>query len=231
MKKFTPYLLVAALAVPFLFTTGSCTRTTGANPTDSSTVYYQDLMVIYDKDVKTTNATALFRTTNENGYIHQLTDHENLNINRTLAPFDPSDRSYYWNSNKLVNVEFILTKNSGYQFQNTVYLSDTSDVDFPSVFPTSINKSSGITVDWDGRVLDSNEKLLLIVEDLTHLPVYKNLVGNQWTFNSTDLLNLTPGTVKIKLERFRILPLQNPDSNSSGRRQIIVRTSRNISLI
>lgn len=219
------------MAVPFLFIAESCKRTTGPNPTDSSTVYYQDLMVIYDKDSKTTNANALFRTTNENGYIHQLTGHENLNINRTVAPFDPADRSYYWSYNKLVNVEFILTKNSGYQFQNTVYISDTADVAFPSVFPTSINKSSGVTVDWDGRPLDSNEKLLLIVDDLAHLPVYKNLVGNQWTFNSTDLLNLNPGTVNIKLERFRILPLQNPDSNSSGRRQVIVRTTRQISLI
>ncbi|MBL7718278.1 MAG: hypothetical protein JNL72_05525 [Flavipsychrobacter sp.] len=232
MKNFTSYLLKATLALPFVVALGSCTQNNGTNPTTASTIYYQDLLVIYDKESKTTNATAMFRTNNATGYIHQLRESETLNINKSLAPFDPTNRTYYWTTNKLVDVDFVFTKNSGYQFLNEINVSDTTSVSFPTVFPNSINRTSGMTVDWDGPALDTNEMLLLVVNDEVHLPVEKPLVNNRWIFTSNDLNNLTPGdNVKIRLEMIRTLPIQASDSNGSGRRRVVVRTTRTISLL
>lgn len=231
MRIFTTYLLKAAIALPVLFTLNSCTRTTGPNPTTSSTVYYQHYTVTYDKDSSTTRATAQFRTDTATGYIHTLTQNESLNINKQLAGYNASTREYTYNYNKLVNVEYVFTKNAGRQFLNMVRTTDTNSLSFPSIFPASINQNSGMTITWDGRALFSDERLFLVVNDMVHAPVYKELTNGLWMYGSGDLNNLTPGDVKVSLELLKTLPLHQADTNSSGKMEVILRTSRWITLL
>ena len=231
MRSFTTYFLSAAIALPILLSLNSCSRETGPNPTTQSTVYYQHYVVIYDKDTNTTRATAQFRTDTATGYIHTLTENESLNINKEQAPYNAGTRKYFYNNNKLVNVEYVFTKNAGRQFQNIVRTTDTNSLSFPTVFPQSINQNSGMTINWDGRTLDTNERLFIVVNDMVHEPVYKELTGGVWMYGSGDLNNLTPGDVKISLELLKTLPLQSADTNSSGRMEVILRTSRNITLL
>src|SRR5690606_26183579 len=108
-------------------------------------------------------------------------------------------------------------KNAGRQFLNLIRTTDTGSLSFPTIFPSSINQSSGMTINWDGRTLDSNERLFLVVNDMVHEPVYKELIEGVWMYGSGDLSNLTPGTVKISLELMKTLPVQQADTNSSGR--------------
>lgn len=230
MKRIT-YIISAALALPVLFTLGSCSKESGTNPTNTSTVYHQSYIVTYDKEQKTTDAVATFRIGGPAGVIHSLTDNESLNINRDTALYAAATRKYYYNDNKLRNVEFVFTKNSGIQFLNTIKLTDTSDAQFPTVFPSSINRSSGMSVDWDGKPVDTNERLLLIIDDAVHEPVGKYYANGQFIFTSSDLINLNPGDVAIRLERIKTLPIQAADSNASGERIVIVRTSRMITLL
>jgi hypothetical protein len=227
MKK-NVYILTAALATLSL---ASCERNTGTNPTTVSTEYHQSYTVVYDKEKKTTEAIAMFRTNNASGAIHTLVGNESLNINRNLVDIS-ADRKYY-SSNKLTNVEFVLTKNAGEQFLNTVRIQDTSDAQFPSVFPSSINKNTGMVVSWDGKPVDATtEELVLIVDDGVHAAVPRYYQNGQFIFTSGDLINLTPGEVTIKLERFKTMPLQAADDSvSGGERVVMVRTSRKITLL
>jgi hypothetical protein len=233
MKGFTKYLLGAAFALPVLCSLNSCKKTNPTNPVVGSNIYHQYYWVRYDKDSNTTQALAQFRIDGEEGIIHTLVDHESLNINRNLANYNPASREYTFSSNKLVNVEYILTKNAGEQLQNTIYTTDTSDVSFPPIFPTSINRNSGQTIDWDGReIVDSIETFFMIIDDLdpTHKPVYKQYANGKWIFNSGDLLHLNPGEVIMRLELVKKMPLQRVDSSASGRMEVVVRTSKKISL-
>ena len=223
------YILTAALATLGL---ASCERTNGTNPTDTSTEYHQSYTVIYDKNNKTTEAVAMFRTNNKIGAIHTLVGNESININRELVGIS-ADRKYYYSSNKFTNVEFVFTKNAGEQFLNAIRITDTSDAEFPSVFPSSINKNSGMVVDWDGKpVDDATEKMFLVVDDGVHTPVPRQYNNGQFIFTSGDLTNLTPGDVTIRLERFKYMPLQQADDSvSGGERVVMVRKSRTISLL
>jgi hypothetical protein len=229
--KNTKHIIAAALVLPSLLLLNSCKKENPENPTTSSTIYHQSYIVTYDKNEKTTDAVVTFRTNNSNGVIHKLAGNESLNINREIAGYNELDRKYYFGDNKFVNVEFIFTKNSGYQFLNTIKITDTSDAQFPSVFPTSINKASGMTVDWDGKPVDSNERLLLIIKDDAHAPVERYYANGKFIFTSGDLNTLTAGDVKISLERIKTLPIQSSDSAASGERVVIVRTSRMITLL
>ncbi len=231
MRSFTTYLLKAAIALPILFSLNSCRRETGPNPTTQSTVYYQHYTVTYDKDTNTTRATAQFRTDTATGYIHTLTENESLNINKKLAGYNAATREYTFSSNKLVNVEYVFTKNAGRQFLNTIRTTDTNSLSFPTIFPSNINQNSGMTINWDGRTLDTNERLFIVVNDMVHPPVYKELIAGVWQYGSGDLTNLTPGDIKVSLELLRTLPLHQADTNSSGRMEIILRTSRMITLL
>jgi hypothetical protein len=231
MRSFTKYLLSAALVLPVLLTLNSCEKTNPTNPIVGSTIYYQYYMVKYDKDSNTTDAKAQFRTDGENGYIHTLVDHESLNINRNLAAYNPATREYTFSANKMINVDFILTKNAGKQYQNIIRTIDTSDVSFPPIFPSSINRNTGQTIDWDGREInDSTERFFMIIDDLVNPPVYKEYANGKWSFGSGDLLHLNPGEVYMRLELQKTMDLQQTDSSGSGRIEVIVRTSKKISL-
>lgn len=224
------YIFQAAAALSVMLGFSSCERNQGTNPTTSSSVYYQSYTVIYDKVDKTTDAIAQYRINSETGVIHTLVDNESLNINREVVQVD-ADRKYNFHSNKIINVEFVFTKNAGRQFLNTIKIADTSDAQFPTVFPGSINKNSGMIVDWDGKPVDTNERLVLVIDDKVHTPVSRYYNNGQFIFTSGDLVNLTPGDVIIRLERFKYLPLQSADDSSSGQRVVMVRNRRMITLL
>jgi hypothetical protein len=226
------YILAAVIALPLIPALTSCERNNGTNPTDSSSVYYQSYYVMYDKNTKTTEATAMFRITDSSGTIHTLVGNESLNINRNIADYR-ADRKYHWSSNKLENVEFVFTKNAGAQFLNVLRTTDTSDAQFPTVFPSAINKNSGMAVDWDGKPVDTlTERLVLIIDDNVHTPVYRYYSMGKFVFTSGDLINLNPGDVKISLEREKTYSLQTSDPGSTGgMRRVAVRTSRTITLL
>lgn len=233
MKGFTKYLLGAAFALPVLFSMNSCKKTNPTNPVSSSSMYHQYFWVRYDKDSNTTDALAQFRYDGESGVIHTLADNESLNINRNLANYNPASREYTFSSNKLVNVEYVLTKNAGKQIQNIIRTTDTSDISFPTIFVTSVDRNSGQTISWDGRTInDSTEKLFMVIDDLDpmHPPIYKQLIGGKWIFNSSDLSQLNPGNVIMRLELLKTMPLMQTDSSAGGRMEVIVRISKPISL-
>ena len=228
MKRIT-YLLSTVCAFSFILSVSSCSYNSPANPTTESTVYFQSYRVIFDKTAKTTEATAQFRVNTKDGIIMALSDNESLNINENLATMN-ADKTYKWSDIKLTNVLFVFTKNKGKQFPNAITIGDTSDINFPTVFPSSINKSSGATIVWDGKPVTGNETILLTLNDGTHPPVYKYYDNGNFYITSTDIMNLTPGMITISLDRIKPMDLQSADPGAGGERIVVVRTSMQISL-
>lgn len=228
-----PFLLcmVASLSVSIY----SCKKVASDDLKDT-VPYYQSYTVNYDKTNSQTSASATFRVRDVNGTKVDLNNGASVTANGTnpnglqLVP-----STYNWDLSGLVDVNFVLTKNSGTKITNTVAKTDIGDIAFPTNMPSIVSKAAGFTFSWAGDALASGETILVTVQGdpassgLTAL-ITKTVTSGQVTISSSDLTNFAPGTIFITMERHKTLTLDMKDDTSGGDISTTIKIKKDLAL-
>jgi hypothetical protein len=228
MKHLLPFLVMVVLL------------TYGCKKVDSSDLkddvpYYQSYSVSYDKAYGT-SAMASFKLRDANGVRVDLANGAGVSANATDPTTDFLDKTIYrWVLTGTPNVNFVLTKNSGTKINNGVKLSDIGNTDFATGFPTIASKALGLTFNWTGDAVATNETLNITISTpdsgSTAMKTFTATNSSYTvTFTTADMLNVKPGQLTVELSRSKDMPLDNTDGTASGAISVRMMTRKTMTL-
>lgn len=186
---------------------------------------YQDYKVVFDKPDNKTRAFATFRKHNSLGTRLELTGGSSVTFNGNgYASYTELDNYFYrWVANGLSGVTFRYLKEGSGEFQNSIALADTFDVNIPlGVVLSTVN---GGQVPWVGRPLEQGETLKAQLKQgsSSSSTVTVNTTGAQVVQLPASMVSaMSVGTADLYLTRTRTLSLQHADGNAGGRRVVEV---------
>lgn len=228
MKYLLPFVVL-----PVLLTNG-CKKVDSSDLKDD-VPYYQSYSVSYDKTYGT-SAMASFKLRDANGVRVDLANGAGVAANSIGPTTDFLDKTLYrWNFTGTPDVNFILTKNSGTKINNGVSLTDIGNTDFATGFPTTASKSSGLTFNWTGSPVATDETLNITIsrpDSGSSAMKTFTATNSSYTVNFTtaDMVNVKPGQLTVELSRSRELPLDNKDGTSSGAISVRMMTRKMMTL-
>jgi hypothetical protein len=229
MKKL---LLLPAFLLTFIY---SCKKV-DSNDLKDEVPYYQSYSAAYDKVDNSLKTTAEFRIRESNGAKVELTNGASVKINGNTPGTALFDKAQYtWNTTGTTDVTFVLTKNSGQTFTNTIKKTELEDLDFPSTFPSSISKSSGITFIMDGPAMLSGQNLTMTVSgknvnDSTNASITRILNSMQVQLNNDDLKSFKSGTIHMSFTKAKRNTLDAADGTAGGTKEVTIYNYRDLSL-
>jgi hypothetical protein len=197
----------------------SC-RKVDSNDLKDDVPYYQSYSVIYDKAANNVNVSGFCRVRDASGTKVQFSSGAGLTANGATPAVDIFDKAIYrWNFNSIQDVNFVLSKNSGAKINNTVTLSDISNSDFGTGFPTTVSKASGFSFNFTGDALTGSESLTINIaadSGIKEKILTQLNSGNTVNISSSDLQGLKTGNLNITMTRENNLPLDNKDGTAGG---------------
>jgi hypothetical protein len=198
--------------------------------------YHQSYNVSYDKKDNSLKTTAEFRIRESSGAKIELTNGASIKINGNAPGTSILDKTQYtWQSQGMTDVSFVLTKNSGQTFTNTVSKAELADIDFPSTMPSTISKASGISFTLDASPIKTGQNITLTisgrhVSDTTNTSKTKILTTTTAELTVDDLKNIKTGTVTIELTRNKSYPLDAADGTAGGSKTVKIYNSKELTL-
>lgn len=198
--------------------------------------YYQKYTVDYDKDNDKTSAFATFKIRESNGTTVDLNNGASVTANGSSPNgIQLVAGNYNWSLTGIVDVNFVLTKNSGTKINNTVAKTDIGDIAFPSNMPSIISKAAGFSFNWAGPALTSGESLVVTVtgsplSSNVTANVEKNITGGTVDITSGDLSNFSPGTIFVTLKRSKTLSLDAKDDTAGGEMTVTIKQKKDVVL-
>lgn len=216
--------------------TYSCKRVQSSDLKDT-VPYHQWYEVKYDKVADSTLATALFRMNNATSSRIELTGGSSISANGKKASSSQFLAGIYsWHVKGQPDFNFLLTKESGKTFANNVIRIQALDADFPSSFPSVISKSTETKFNWVGPALAFEEILYVTVAGVKASdPVQtesktNTFTGQTITIHISDLTDIKPGPITIKMERLLNRSLDAEDGSAGGKKVVSVITYKKITL-
>lgn len=193
----------------FLFSCAS-NETSESNKVAQSEIY-QSYFVDYDASQNEFEATASFRFGGQNGTTLRLVDKSNVVYNNMPMSANTSawtGTSYQYKKNGAVGSEhsFLYVNNDNESFKNTVPLLMAE----PILKNTSISKSKGAVISWNGMPLSSKDDIEIVIRDSVQSHYFSpKLVGaTSLTLKNTDLMPVKIGNAEMYIVRRVTLSLQ-----------------------
>lgn len=194
---------------------------------------HQDYKVLFDEPENRTRAFATFRKHNSLGTRLELTGGSSVTFNgNPYTSYTELDNYFYrWSTSGMAGITFRYVKESVDDFQNTIALRDTNDVNIPA--GVSLSTVNGGQVQWVGRPLEAGETLKAQRKQgaTTSATATVSTAGAQVVqLPASVVSSMAPGTADLYLTRTRTLNIQEADGSSGGRRVVEVEARGTVSI-
>ncbi len=232
MKKIAQYSILFMV----LFGAG-CTKVNSSD-LNSNVPYFQSYDVAYDMATNMTTASAYFKVRDDNGSLIELSGVDGIKINGVTPGklyLGSLFHLYAWETPGHVDVNFALTKNAR-TIMNTVHTKDINNINFPSGFPASFTKLTGISFSWVGIDLTVGEYVTVevvgsgMLDTTHHESSEKTFADHNIVFTPAELQNISQGAITIKMSRSRALILDETDSTAGGHKMVTCKDQRSVVL-
>lgn len=181
---------------------------------------YLDYEVLHDSDANQTTVSARFTNGIVTGSEVILQENESVTFDGDLLQYDEANSEYKKSyEGRIMEGDFVFTSAEGKVYTNSMV--DYETIGFPSDF-TSFSKSEGLTLVWDGAILEINEHVEVGIGD----PAQGSWAGDvfdgeglsSFQFTPEGLTTLDLGTWPAKMIRAKFIFTNGAGTTRAGSR-------------
>ena len=215
------------LYVALFFTLLSCTKKDSSD-VDPEAPIYQDLKVVYDVAKSETKALATFREGDEDGSRLTLDDGASIFINKEKVEYSSNVTNYFYKIifDDLLDVNYVLTKNNGDTFTNSVLNENRPNLIMTNLIDT-LSLSGGSKVSWTSS-LEGNESVSYFVKQGIKsggAGYYAQTGSVEVTISSIIVEGLNEGAAELHIGREKVIKEINEGDQGNSNGQFVVETA------